>query len=660
MTGRQLKILFIAALLSAAAFTPISCSKPEPGPAEEDFTILAKIISPLSVKPGAEVTFSVYSSKGPKTTDVVVLKNIKTYKETECTIVRADESEFTFVISDKLESGSFSFGIRRGSVTKNIGNVDITVEREDPIDPGDPVQPAEGSSVYGLVSCGGKPIANVAVTDGYLVTVTGSDGVYQLASAKKNGMVYISTPSGYTAPCIGVQAKFYKYTRYSSETVERVDFELEETGDQTNHTMLFFGDMHLADRNNDRAQFRVFTDDVSAYMKAHPSEKIYAMTLGDMTWDCYWYSNSYQFENYLEDINRILNLTVYHSMGNHDHNMQTNVQGNSEGWGAVNWDTERRFRGAMGPNYYSFNVGRIHYISLDDIFCKNTTGGTSSDRHYTEEVISEELTWLEEDLKHVDKATPVFVTMHAPVFTQSGDNSLANASTLLGAFEGFSSVTFVTGHTHKMYNVDKGKIKELNSGAVCATWWWSGATYQALNTAQDGALGGYRIMDVKGTRTSSYYKCSGRDASYQFRTYDRNSIQIVPENYGVTNETNAAAFRKALENYGGYGSSSKANYVYINVWDYDTGWKIEVTEDGKPLTVTRQSFYDPLFIITYSAPRYIKTDSPTWGPYKTNHMFRVTASSATSTLEIKVTDDEGREYKESMSRPKAFTIDTYK
>ena len=37
----------------------------------------------------------------------------------------------------------------------------------------------------------------------------------------------------------------------------------------------------------------------------------------------------------------------------------------------------------------------------------------------------------------------------------------------------------------------------------------------------------------------------------------------------------------------------------------------------------------------------------------------MTAKEASSTLEIKVTDDEGRVYIENMKRPKAFTVDVY-
>jgi hypothetical protein len=66
---------------------------------------------------------------------------------------------------------------------------------------------------------------------------------------------------------------------------------------------------------------------------------------------------------------------------------------------------------------------------------------------------------------------------------------------------------------------------------------------------------------------------------------------------------------------------------------------------------------DPLHIISYEAKRLnvgaVPTSSFVTG--NTAHMFRVTASSATSTLEIKVTDRFGNLYTETMTRPKELT-----
>lgn len=532
--------------------------------------------------------------------------------------------------------------------------------KDDPSKPDDKktedVEPEEGATVYGKVYCEDVGLKGVVVTDGYEVVTTDENGVYQLHSAKKNSMVWISLPSGYRALNQGIQSLFYQSLLKRPTTAERVNFKLYKDGDQTNHKMLFFGDIHLAARTKDREQFVTFAKEVEAYVSAHSGEKIYAITLGDMTWDVYWYSNNYYFANYLSDINaNIKSLTVFHTMGNHDHNMQTSVNGNVDGWNAVDWDCAGAFRRAIGPNYYSFNIGNVHYVSLDNIYCKNTTGGTSDDRHYDDAISDDAIAWLKKDLSFVDKSKQIVLTMHAPYTTQDGTLSLNNGGLLANSFVGFSKVLFVTGHTHRMSTTERLGIIEHNSGAVCATWWWGGYYNPTLNICTDGAPGGYRVMDFKGTDYESYYKAVGRDADYQFRTYDRNSICIDPSKVAYS-----AEYKSCLASYGNYGTPSTSNEVIINVWDWNKNWKVEASENGKALTVTKFMGYDPIFHLAYNDYRYKSTSKPSFSAFKTAHIFKLTASSATSTIEVKVTDDEGRVYTETMKRPKAFTIDTYK
>ena len=103
--------------------------------------------------------------------------------------------------------------------------------------------------------------------------------------------------------------------------------------------------------------------------------------------------------------------------------------------------------------------------------------------------------------------------------------------------------------------------------------------------------------------------------------------------------------------------------MYINVFDYDPSWKIEVTENGKSLPYEVVKVKDPLHLAAYEAKRYNENKTPTssFNAYTVNsHIFRVQASSATSTLEIKVTDRFGNSAAESMKRPKAFSLQAYR
>ena len=510
------------------------------------------------------------------------------------------------------------------------------------------------STIYGYVKCGSTPLKGVVVSDGYIVTATDANGMYKMDSAKKNGYVFISVPSGYRVSSSGVKPVFYKSTTAGATVTEQIDFSLNADGkDQTKHTMLIFGDMHLANRTSDRTQFKTFTTEINKYITNHPDANLFGLTLGDMAWDCYWYANDYDLNNYLTDVKAISGLQIFHTIGNHDHDM--NATGD--------WNTVKAYKKALGPNYYSFNIGKVHYMSIDNIECTNAKASKTdgSYRTYNCTVVDYILDWIKKDLAYVDKSTPIVVTMHCPNYYVGGSAKVTNADELTACFNGYTNVRYISGHTHNIYNCKKSAaLQEFNSGAVCGTWWWGGYYNSTLNLSPDGSPSGYRVMTVNGTTIKSYYKGTGRAAStYQFRSYDRNKIKIVPADYGVT--TYASQFKTYLSSYGGYGTASTANQVLINVWDYNTNWKVEASEDNKTFKAcTRVKAYDPLFLIAYTAQRFKTTSSPSFNPNNTYHMFTYTASTAKSTVYIKVTDDEGREYTETMTRPKTFSIAAYK
>lgn len=632
-------------LLLALSLALSSCKGSSPS---MDFDIRVRR-GPIDVEEGTEIVSTFIKGKGPLSSDLVLLRSASGGRNFEYPIRNLTDDSFSFVIGADFESGKYDFCIKRGGETKLVDQVQYNMVKADG------VSPSAGSNIYGQVRCGQKGIEGVAVSDGYVVTLTDANGVYQIKSEKKNPYVFISIPSGYEVSSDGILPQFYQTVSSDAGKVDRRDFELYEAGDQTDHTMLFFGDIHLAGgKQNDRTQFTSFTREVNSFIAANSGKKIYAMTLGDMTWDYYWYSKNYCFDQYLADANVIKGLQVFHTIGNHDHDM--NAIGD--------WDTALKYKESLCPNYYSFNIGKIHYVVLDDIECTNATASqTNGDyRTYNQTVVPDDLNWLKADLAKVSKSTPVVVTLHAPVFGKSGSDALSNTSALTACFSGFSDVTFVSGHTHKLYTVldsGTGKVKEYNNGAVCAAWWWTGYYTPGLNIAQDGAPSGYRIMDVKGSEMTSYFKTIGKADTYQFRSYDRNSIEMTAGNY-LTNQAKADEFLKDVKDAGGYDAPDKSNKVLVNVWDYNENWKVEIFENGNPLKVTRLSAYDPLYLIAYNAKRYSAGSSGfSFKGSVSRNIFQAVAQDASSTLEIKVTDDEGRVYTENMKRPKSFTIDTY-
>ena len=603
--------------------------------------------SPIECKAGQTLSCSFISGYGPLATDEIVLRR-ESLDDVVLPIKSLEKTAFSYTLPKQFDFDTYRFCLRRDGSLRGFGKVTYVQEGSQGSED-NPIGPEEGSTVWGLVSCEGKGIPGVVVSDGVEVVATDSRGVYQMHSAKQNGYVFISVPSGYEVAARGVLPQFHKQVAKSAYVCERIDFSLYESGDQTNHTMLYFGDMHMANRTKDRAQFRTFTSEINEYMKANSSAKVYAITLGDMTWDQFWYTNAYGFDEYLNDVNAIEGLQIFHTIGNHDHDM--NATGD--------FYTVAKFREKLCPNYYSFNVGDILYVVLDDIECTNATASTTdgSVRSYKNNLTSEILDWLKKDLSFVPKTTPLVVTLHAPVHDRNGNASVGNNSVFLSLIYDYNT-TIVSGHSHVLYNVVKSKYVEQNSGAVCAAWWWAGKYNPTFNIGTDGAPNGYRITSVSGKEQNSLFKAIGRPEDYQFRAYDRNSICINAANYGVLPERESILFE---EDYGSYRTASSANEVIVNVWDWDPSWKVEMFENGKALSVSQMSgSYDPAFLIAYTIPRLLENNGVTWHSSKTNHLFKAAASSATSSVEIKVTDDEGRVYTQTMARPLAFKADSYK
>lgn len=512
----------------------------------------------------------------------------------------------------------------------------------------------ERHSVWGRVtSSSGAGIAGVVVSDGYETTQTNSDGWYGLNSLKHHKYVFVSVPSGYEPLSDGILPVIHQQLVQQADIPERVDFRLKAVSGQENHTMLMIGDIHLAARNGDRSQFADFVSDINAYTSSH-SGKMYALTLGDMTWDLYWLSNNYSFREYLVDANKIQNLLVYHTLGNHDASM----------YATGDYYTVKEYKEYIAPTYYSFNVGGVHYLVLDDVYTQNSTARTDSQgriyysRDYDAAIVSAQMRWLEKDLSYVSPDTPIVVAMHIPMDYQLGSHRLDNATELLNLLSRFPYVHFFTAHTHTTYNVDKldsERYFEHNAGSVCGTWWWSAKLTPGVHLGPDGSPGGYTIFNVSGKEFSWQYKATGSDASYQFRSYDRNQIHLTTDKY-VPSGSDAM---KELFSPDIWGEESSDNEVYLNIWNWDPSWTIDIRENGQSLQCEAVKTKDPLHLIAHTAKR-LNSNQSNFLSENTYHIFKVQASSPTSTLEIKVTDRFGNVYSETMTRPKTFDINTYK
>lgn len=620
----------------------------------DDFDVRFELPATVDVSKGGELTFTVKEGKSPLTTDSFLLEGGGiSYL---CPILRTSSESFTVRLADECESGSYTAYLKRDARKKSIGKIYINIV--DKID----FEPSAGTTVFGLVSSEEGPVANVVVSDGTEVTVTDDKGIYELKSAKKWGYVFISVPSGYEVAAEGVFPQFYQTLKGAADVVEQKDFKLTKVDGQDRYKLFLLGDMHLANRTNDAAQFTQFTTDLNAYMAQHSGQKMYALTLGDMTWDLYWYKNNYALPQYRETINRqVKNLQIYHTMGNHDNDFMT----------TSDYDAAVKYVDCIGPTFYSFNIGQVHYVVMDNIDC-SAYDGTDS-RNYVKKLSNEQLKWLAKDLAYVDKSTPLIVAMHAQIYkpTSTGfafDHDSANTEALLAALDGYE-VHFVTGHTHKVYNITpdddvvKGRdIHEHNSGAICASWWWSGNLTPGVHVSIDGAPGGYAIWDIDGTDFAWLYKSTGWPEEYQFRSYDLNNVSFSMDD--VPNIPSNVLIQLAYKKYVNAYPENSDNEVLIKIWNWNSNWELSVVDErGKTLEYTPVWAYDSLHIAALSVPRFNNsgiTSTPSFVTELATNFFKVKADDADVDLTITVKDEFGHTWTEEMQRPKAFSTDAYK
>lgn len=651
-----LKYLLLA-LIAVSQLFACGGSDDEKTPAD-NFDVQFTVPGSVDVTEGGECTFAVSGGgKSPLTTNTFILESDAGISYV-CPIVNTSSDSFTVRLADGCETGYYKVFVKRDARKKSFGRIYINIVED--ID----FKPDAGTTVYGIVSSAGVGVENVVVSDGAEVTVTNEKGIYQLKSAKKWGYVFISVPSGYEVPSVGVLPQFHRALKNSADVVERADFKLEKVDGQDSYKIFMLGDMHLANRTGDLGQFAQFTSDLTDYMTRHKGEKMYALTLGDMTWDLYWYSNSYYFPQYLNTVNsQIKNLQIFHTMGNHDNDFQTRSD----------YDAAVKYVDQICPTYYSFNIGKVHYVVMDDIDCSSYDGSTS--RNYVKSLSAEQLDWLAKDLSHVDKTTPVVVAMHAQVFypTTSGfkiDHDPVNTQRLFDILDGYT-VRFVTGHTHKLFNVtpdapivDGHNFREYNSGSVCASWWWSGNLTPGIHIGTDGTPGGYGIWDVTGTDFQCLYKSTGWPEEYQFRSYDLNNVHFSMADVPLMPSDISASVKNAYMQYVNAYPQNNDNEVLINIWNWNSDWTLSVVDENrKTLPYTEVWAYDPLHIAALSVKRFNNAglkSTPSFITDKFTHFFKVKADDADTDLVITVKDEFGNEWTENMQRPKAFSTDAYR
>ena len=531
------------------------------------------------------------------------------------------------------------------------------------------------ANIYGVVECDGKPVAGVPVSDGYQIVLTNKKGQYALQSEKKNGNVFITIPSGYEAVTVGddVVPTFWAELSSDCKTAERHDFALKAVNNDR-HVIVAAADIHIANHHNDLGNFRdVFVPRLKEEIEQYRKEGIpvYTFCLGDSTHEIYWYDYMFDIGDFRKLLSQIKYPTpLFNTMGNHDNDGATPCDENTD------FNAAAKYRKAFGPTYYSVNIGKVHYVMLDNIHYVNKPGGKKAKgivgaRDYTHDFTPEQLAWLKQDLELVtDKSTPIVVGVHAPIYRyKNGMKGKINcsltepsASEFTALLQPFSNVHIISGHAHRnrvTYGSDDKAQPEIaniidhNIVAVSGSLWYS----SGFGGPMLGSLGepaGCKIFNINDKDIKWYFNPTQLSAKEQFRCFDMNAVRDYFKNNGE-----ARVFLNHFPERTDYAKWDVDNAVMIHVWDWANDWKIKVTENGKELKVLRKKAESPQMIVGLDVPNTLwlqKFDKKNNKRKMHPHMFHVVTSAPDTSIEVTVTDRFGNEYHHTMERPKPFSV----
>ena len=378
----------------------------------------------------------------------------------------------------------------------------------------------------------GEPgIEGVVISNGYDVTTTDEDGMWELP-AEGDTVIFMTKPSGYAIETDEYNTPLFYYVHRpdgsppghpdawerrqfdgiepTGPLPESIDFPLREIDEPEDYNVLLFADTQPRDWEELDYVARSVIGQVREQEDVH-----FGMTLGDIMYD-----DLDLFQPFIEATSKV-GVPFYGVIGNHDMNFDSLDD-------AYAGETYIRY---YGPRTYSFNVGRVHYVGLDNIYWRGWDDDQTG--NYRETFRERDMEWLRRNLEHVPEDYLVVIATHGPIWMhhrREGNRFAANTQGLFDALEDRRRVLAVNGHSHLSHHRTfteedgwngAGHFHQHNIVTVSGAWWSGPADSLGIPTAEqrDGTPRGYIVLEIEGNRYTPRYRGAGLPAETQMRIY---------------------------------------------------------------------------------------------------------------------------------------------
>ena len=357
-----------------------------------------------------------------------------------------------------------------------------------------------GCNVGGYVrDSNNNPISGVVVSDGVNCTQTDSNGLFGLSSNLANTrFIMYSLPSGYKAPnaANGTPEFYYRVTELDIMKGSCfVHFTLDKIEGNPNRFTMFMGaDPQIRPKSyaEDRIAYHSIDAGDDFYRELRETaakitdRDVYGMMLGDLIQE-----HMPLFYDYVAGVSS-LGYQTYNVIGNHDHDLSA----------TTDVDGARCYEDHLGPSYYSFNIGKLHFISLDNIIMTVVDGKLMKNK-YSRGLTDKEWAWLQNDLKYVDKSTILMVCSHSPMFRKDDSAKYEHQDDALhgkdyaALLASYDKVHMWAGHTHRTFNYNYPSTSELKNIEVHTVARSTGELWTNDYNAY-GTPRGFTIVEVDG------------------------------------------------------------------------------------------------------------------------------------------------------------------
>ena len=434
-------------------------------------------------------------------------------------------------------------------------------------------------------------IAGVEVSNGREIVTTDRQGRYEI-SVRDGETVFLTQPAGYQVPVDEDNVAQFFYTHMPAGSPElryggidptgplpdAVDFPLARTTDTLSRDQrcLIGGDIQTYTQEEvDYALRGAFAD----LAQRTDFTGCGALFIGDIVGD------DLDLYDQTRELTSLLNGPARFLPGNHDLDLDADYD--------HRFDT---YRSQFGPDYYSYDAGDVHVVSLNTV---QHSRGAPYNGTYNGGIDDEQLAWLRQDIANTPEDKLIVLATHIPLLNwhdQGSDRHQVDQVQAIHDIIGDRPAVAFGGHSHtlevmregdsmegwkSLYGVDELPFDHITAGAISGDWYTGRVTEAGYPTAlqRDGAVPGVFTLEAHGNRYEDSFIGTGRAVSEQM------SLGLNTPSYRDWYDANrrnvgkAPAFETPLEV---SADELGESWLTTNVWAGGTGTEVSVSIDSRP------------------------------------------------------------------------------